>query len=221
MTTSGTTNFDPGFLDVIQEAYERCGQDTNKGYDLRTARMSMNLMFAEWANRGLNLWTIEQRTLALSSSTPSYSLPTDTVNVLSAVIRTGTGDSQQDISIDRISRAEYLHSPSKNLTGKPAQFYVERSAAPKVFFEPCPDGTAGYTLVYYAIRRIQDVGAYSNTADMSFRFFPALVSGLAYYLSIKIAPDRTPMLKQLYEEEFLRAAQEDRDTASIWLVPDM
>lgn len=221
MTTSGTTSFDPDFLEIIQEAYERCGQEDRNGYDLLTARRSANLMFAEWANRGLNLWTIEQRTLSLSTSTPQYDLPADTVNVLSAVIRRGTGASQTDIVVERISRAEYLHTPAKNLTGMPAQFYVERSAAPKVFFEPSPDGTAGYTFVYYAIRRMEDVGAYSSTADMSFRFLPAMVAGLAYYLSLKVAPERTMLLKQLYEEEFQRAAYEDRDTASVRLVPDM
>lgn len=221
MSTSGTATFNPDFLDIIQEAYERCGRDDRTGYDLRTARRSLNMMLAEWANRGLNLWTIEERVLDLTQSVPSYSLPLDTSNILSAVVRTGTGSSQIDVTIDRISQAEYMHTPSKNLTGRPSQFYVERSAAPKVYFEPAPDGTAGYSFVYYAIRRVEDVGAYGNTADISFRFLPCLTSGLSYYLSIKIAPDRTMALKQLYEEEFQRAAYEDRDTASVRLVPDM
>lgn len=221
MTTSGTAAFNPDFLEVIEEAYERCGKASQTGYDLRSARRSMNLMFSEWANRGLNLWTIEQRNLPLTQSVAQYDLPSDTINILSAVIRQGSGEDQQDVVIERISRAEYLHNPSKNLTGMPAQLYVERSAAPKVFFEPAPDGTAGYSLQYYAVRRMQDVGEYTNTADMSFRFLPAFTAGLAYYLSIKVAPERVGLLKQLYDEEFKRAADEDRDTTSLFVVPDL
>jgi hypothetical protein len=221
MATSGTSSFAPDFTEIIEEAYERCGKQDRTGYDLRTARRSLNLLFSEWANRGLNLWTIEQRSLVLSTTTAEYALPLDTINVLSAVIRSGTGSTQLDITLDRISRAEYLHTPSKNLSGRPAQYYVERSATPKVLFEPSPDGTAGYTFVYYALRRMEDVGDYTNTADLSFRFLPSMVAGLSYYLSLKIAPDRTVLLKQLYEEEFQRAAYEDRDTASLRLVPDM
>lgn len=128
MTTSGVANFDLQFDDLIVEAYERCGLEARSGYDMKTALRSLNIIFAEWANRGLNLWTIEQRQVTLVAGTHEYILPTDTVNVLSAVIRTNSGQStQQDITIDRISRAEWLHTPNKNTQSRPAQFYVERS----------------------------------------------------------------------------------------------
>jgi hypothetical protein len=219
MTTSGVANFDLQFDDLIAEAYERCGIEVRAGYDMKTALRSLNLIFAEWANRGLNLWTIEQRTVTLVAGTNSYSLPDDTVNALSAVIRTGSGSTQQDITIDRISRAEYLHIPNKNTQSRPAQYYVQRSVPTTLYLYPAPDSTTTYTFVYYAVRRIDNAGTYINTADIVFRFLPALVAALAYYLALKRAPERVQMLKQYYEEEFARAAMEDRDTASVFLIP--
>ncbi len=221
MTTSGTASFDLQFDDLITEAFERCGLQVRDGYDMRTARISLNLLFAEWANRGLNLWTIEQRQVVMVVNQPEYTLPSDTVNVLSAVIRTGTGQNQQDVTIDRISQNEYLHLPDKNTPSRPAQYYVQRTVPAKLFVYPAPDNTQQYIFRYYAVRRIQDAGAYTNTADISFRFLPCLVAGLAYYISLKKAPDRVVLLKQLYEEEYTRAAQEDRDIASVYLTPDV
>lgn len=220
MTTSGVADFDLQFDDMIAEAYERCGIEVRDGYDMKTALRSLNLMFAEWANRGLNLWTIEQRSLPLIAGVHAYDLPSDTVNALSAVIRTNNGlATQQDITIDRISRAEWLHVPNKNTQSRPAQYYVQRSVPTTVYFYPAPDNTQEWTFVYYAIRRIENAGTYTNTADIVFRFLPALTAGLAFHLSVKKAPDRMQMLKALYEEEFARAATEDRDTASVFLVP--
>lgn len=220
MTTSGVADFDLQFDDMIAEAYERCGIEVRDGYDMKTALRSLNLMFAEWANRGLNLWTIEQRSLPLIAGVHAYDLPSDTVNALSAVIRTNNGlATQQDITIDRISRAEWLHVPNKNTQSRPAQYYVQRSVPTTVYFYPAPDNTQEWTFVYYAIRRIENAGTYTNTADIVFRFLPALTAGLAFHLSVKKAPDRVQMLKALYEEEFARAATEDRDTASVFLVP--
>ncbi len=221
MTTSGTATFNLEFDDLISEAYERCGIEERDGYDMRTARRSLNLMFAEWANRGLNLWTIEQRQISMVAGQAEYTMPDDTVNALSAVIRTNAGtQQQQDITIDRISQNEYLHLPDKLTTSRPAQYYVQRTVPTKLFVYPAPDNTQAYIFRYYAVRRIQDAGAYTNTADISFRFLQALAAGLAYHLSIKKAPERTVMLKQLYDEEFQRAAQEDRDIASVYLTPD-
>jgi hypothetical protein len=221
MTTSGTTTFNLEFDDLISEAYERCGLEERDGYDMRTARRSLNLMFAEWANRGLNLWTIEQRQISMVAGQAEYTMPDDTVNALSAVIRTNAGtQQQQDITIDRISQNEYLHLPDKLVTSRPAQYYVQRTVPTKLFVYPAPDNTQPYIFRYYAVRRIQDAGAYTNTADISFRFLQALAAGLAYHLSIKKAPERTVMLKQIYDEEFQRAAQEDRDIASVYLTPD-
>ena len=221
MTTSATTTFDLDVDELIAEAFERCGLQVRAGYDIKTARRSLNLMFLDWASRGLNLWTIEQRTLPLVAGTYEYSLPTDTVNVLEAVIRSTSNSVQTDITLNRFSRAEWLHTPAKAATqSRPAQFYVERTIIPKVYFYPNPDSSTTYTFVYYAIRRIQDAGSYTNTADVNFRFLPCLASGLSYYIAMKRAPDRIAMLKQIYEEDFLRAAQEDRDIASVYLVPD-
>jgi hypothetical protein len=219
MTTSGVANFDLQFDDLIAEAYERCGIEVRAGYDMKTALRSLNLIFAEWANRGLNLWTIEQRQQVLTTGVNTYNLPDDTVNALSAVIRTGSGSTQQDITIDRISRAEYLHLPNKNTQSRPAQYYVQRSVPTTLYLYPTPDPTTTYTFVYYAIRRIDNAGTYLNTADIVFRFLPALVAALSYYLALKKAPERVVMLKQFYEEEFARAAMEDRDTASVFLIP--
>jgi len=218
MATSGTTAFDLSIDDLVEEAFERCGMRMTAGYQLNSARRSLNLLFLDWANRGLNLWTVEQATIALTAGVNSASLGNDTVNVLSAVVRTGTGTGQQDITIDRIGRQEYLNLPNKNSQGRPSQFYVERSSTPTVYVYPAAD--TSYTLVYYRIRRIEDAGDYTNTTDLNFRFLPCLVSGLAYQLSLKYAPDRTPALKQIYEEDFQRAALEDRDTASVRFVPE-
>ena len=188
------------------------------GYQLTSARRSLNLLFLDWANRGLNLWTIEEATYSLVQGSRELTLPTDTVNVLSAVIRLTQQGQQTDITIDRISREDYLELPDKLTQARPAQYYVQRANPTKVFLYPAADQV--YTFVYYRIRRIQDAGGYSNTADVNFRFLPCLVSGLAYMLSLKFAPERTAGLKQLYEEDFQRAALEDRDTASIHLTPD-
>jgi hypothetical protein len=220
MTTSGTTSFDLDIEQLIEEAYERCGMRMTSGYQLTSARRSLNLLFLDWANRGLNLWTIEQATYPLTNGTNEITLASDTVNVLSAVIRDFTQSPYTDISIDRISREEWLNVPDKTTTARPAQYYVQRANPTKVFFYPAAQGD-DYTFVYYRIRRIQDAGNYTNTADVNFRFLPCLASGLAYQLSLKFAPERTGVLKQIYEEDFNRAAQEDRDTASVYFLPDV
>lgn len=214
MATSNSTSFDLNVDDAIEESYERCGVRMTSGYQLNSARRSLNLLFLEWANRGLNLWTIEQGALSFIASTNFYNLPTDTVNILTAVI-----NDTNDIAIDRISRAEYLNIPNKTTTGRPSQYYVERTNVPKLYVYPSPD--KAYSFKYYRIRRIQDSGQYTNTLDVNFRFLPCLTAGLAYYLSLKIAPERTQSLKLFYEEEFARAAAEDRDTASVSFVPQV
>ena len=219
MTTSGTASFDLNIDDLVEESFERLGMRMTSGNQLKTARRSLNLLFLDWANRGLNLWTIEQATLSIVQGDNELALPLDTINVLTAVVRDPSVTPLIDINMDRISRAEYLNVPNKTTQARPAQFYVERTNAPKVYLYPAAD--KAYTLLYYRIRRIQDAGAYTNTTDINFRFLPCLVAGLAYYLSLKFAPDRIAVLKQLYEEEFARAAAEDRDTASFFIVPDV
>jgi hypothetical protein len=218
MATSGTTDFNLSIDDLVEEAFERCGMRMTAGYQLSSARRSLNLLFLDWANRGLNLWTIEEATFPLVQGSRELTLPTDTINVLSAVIRLNQQGQQTDITIDRISREDYLDLPDKLVQARPAQFYVQRANPTKVFLYPSADQI--YTFVYYRIRRIQDAGNYGNTADVNFRFLPCLASGLAYMLSLKYAPERAGALKQLYEEDFQRAALEDRDTASVHFVPD-
>ena len=220
MATSGTSDFNLEFDDIIVEAYERCGIEVRDGYDMKTALRSVNLMFAEWANRGLNLWTIEQRQVALTAGVYEYTLPLDTVDALSAVIRTNAGTSQQqDITVDRIGYAEYLHVPNKYTPSRPAQWFLQRTSPAKLFLYPSPDDTQAYIFRYYAVRRIQDAGTFTNTADVVFRFLPALIAGLAYYLSVKKAPDRVQLLKAMYDEEFQRAANEDRENSGYFAVP--
>lgn len=219
MTTSGTTAFDLDIDDLVEEAYERLGMRMTSGNQLKTARRSLNLLFLDWANRGLNLWTIEQAVLPIVQGDNDVALPLDTVNVLTAVIRDPSTSPSIDITIDRISRAEYLNVPNKTTQARPAQFYIERTNTPRVYLYPAAD--KAYNLIYYRIRRIQDAGDYTNTTDVNFRFLPCMVAGLSYYLSLKFAPDRVGALKQIYEEEFARAAAEDRDTASFFIVPDV
>jgi hypothetical protein len=219
MATSGTTDFNLSIDDLIEEAFERCGMRPTSGYHLTSARRSLNLLFLDWANRGLNLWTIEQATYTLTQGTNEISLANDTVNVLEAIIRQNSQGINTDVYIERISREDWLNVPDKTSQARPAQFYVQRTNTPKVFFYPAADQT--YTFIYYRIRRIQDAGGYTNTSDVNFRFLPCLTSGLAYQLSLKFAPDRTPALKAIYEEDFNRAAMEDRDTASVQFVPDL
>ena len=216
MALSGTTSFDLYIEEVIEEAFERCGFNARSGYDLKTARRSLNILFSEWANRGLNLWTIELRTKTLTASTGSYSLDTDLVDILSAVTYKAS-DTTVDNEVERISRAEYLNISKKSTEGKPSQFYLERTITPTLYLYPTPD--AADTFKYYGLTRIQDAGDYTNTAEVPFRFIPCMTAGLAYYIAIKKSPERIQFLKAAYEEEFQRAAAEDSTRASIHLVP--
>ena len=219
MAVSGSTDFEPDVAEYIEEAFERCGTEVRTGYDLKTARRSLNLLLADWANRGLNRWTIAQTSQSLTAGTANYSLGADTIDILSAVIRTNAGESNQsDITISRISRDQYITIPSKNTQARPSQFYVDRQINPTVKLWPTPD-LSTYTLVFDRLVRMDDADAAQNTLDMPFRFYPCLAAGLAYYISIKRAPDRMQMLKAIYEEEFERAAAEDRDRASLSLTP--
>lgn len=224
MTTSGTTAFNLDFAEIAEEAWERAGREMRSGYDLRTARRSMNLLTIEWQNRGLNMWTFEQGTQLLTPGTATYTLPTDTIDLLDHVIRTGSGTTQADLAISRISVSTYATIPNKNNTGRPIQLYVQRLRdAPQVTVWPVPDTTQPYTLVYWRMRRIQDAGNGTETPDVQFRFLPCLVAGLAYYIAMKdpALADRVPMLKAAYDEQFDLAAGEDREKASVRFVPRM
>ena len=223
MATSGTTAFDMDFTEIAEEAWERAGREMRSGYDLRTARRSMNLMTIEWQNRGLNLWTIDQQTQALTAGTSQYTLMTDTIDLLDHVIRTKAGNSatQSDLTISRIGVSTYASIPNKLSQGRPIQIWIERLRdAPRVNLWPVPDNNT-YTLVYWRMRRIEDAGNGVETADMNFRFLPCLVAGLAYHIAMK-DPDlvaRVPILKQAYDEQYSLAAGEDREKTSEHFVP--
>ena len=303
--TSGQTSFNLDLNNLVEDAFERCGQELRTGYDLRTARRSLNIMTAEWANRGLNLWTIEPGQIQMNQNQIMYPLPVDTVDLLDMVTRTGTGQNQQDINISRISESTYITIPTKNATGRPIQVWINRQSGqinpttilldetltatastaanpqtitltstvglaqfgfvnignetiqyggisgnditgciravnnstlephaigakiyvnnlPTVNVWPTPEQSNFYTFVYYRLRRIQDAGNGVNVEDIPFRFIPAMVAGVAYYMSMKLPnvdPNRIQMLKADYEQQFQLAADEDREKASVRFVP--
>ena len=216
MTTSGSTNFELDVSDYIEEAFERCGLEVRTGYDLKTAKRSLNLLFADWANRGLNQWTITQRTQTVTSSTSTYDLGTDVIDVLSMVVRRDNND----LSMERISRDTYLSIPSKTTTGRPTQFFIDRQITPQIKVWPSPENSTDI-LIFDCLTRIQDADTFTNTLEVPFRFYPCLAAGLAYYLAIKKAPDRIQLLKAIYDEEFDRAQAEDRDRASFNVAPSL
>lgn len=231
MTTSGTESFNLDLNDIIEEAFERCGVEVRTGYEHRTARRSLNLLTIEWANRGINLWTIEQGTIPLVQGTITYDLPVDTIDLLDQVVRTQSGVNQTDINISRISVSTYATIPNKNAQGRPIQVWVNRQsgatepttgiAYPNINVWPAPDQSDFYTFVYWRLRRIQDAGNGASTQDIPFRMLNCLVAGLAYYLSLKIpeAANRIEMLKMAYEEQWMLASSEDREKASLRLAP--
>lgn len=221
MTTSGTTAFAPDFTEIAEEAWERAGREMRTGWDLRTARRSFNLLTIEFANRGLNLWTIDEGSLNLVQGTASYDLPADTVDLLEHVLRTGAGDAalQSDRPLSRISVSTYAAIPNKLTQGPPVQLRVSRLATPTVTLWPVPDQS--YTLRYWRMRRIQDAGNGIETADVVFRFLPCLVAGLAYYIAMK-TPELKPNmvdLKAEYDRQFGLATDEDREKAPVRFLP--
>ena len=218
MATSGSTDFELAVDDYIEEAFERCGLEVRTGYDLRTAKRSLNLLFADWANRGLNRWTIVQSTVTLSQGTVEYTLDADTIDILSAVIRENAGaTNQQDTTVNRIGRDTYLNLSSKLSQSKPTQYYIDRQITPKIRVFPSPNTT--YTLVIDRLTRIEDADSASNTVDVPFRFYPCLAAGLAYYISIKRAPQLSAGLKAVYDEEFERTADANRERVSFRVKP--
>jgi len=228
MAISGVANFDMNFTELAEEAFERAGREMRSGYDLRTARRSANIMMAEWANRGINMWTIESGSIPMNTGTATYNLPADTVDLMEHVIRTGSGNAatQADLTITRISVSTYATIPNKLSQARPIQVYIDRKQdVPTVTVWPIPDqGTTAspyYTFVYWRLRRIDNVGTGVNTADVNFRFLPCLTAGLAYYIAMKIpeGAQRLDMLKTEYEYQWQLAAAEDREKAADRFVP--
>jgi hypothetical protein len=244
MTVVANATFNLDLSEIVEEAFERCGSELRSGYDLKTARRSLNLLFADWAHRGINLWTVEQGQIALEQGKNTYDLPIDTVDLLEHVIRTNPGvqNTQADLTITRISVSTYATIPNKLQQARPIQVWVNRQSGadydgttttsppagvnhPKIVVWPTPDqGTAQdpyYTFVYWRLRRIHDAGNGVNTMDIPFRFLPCMIAGLAYYLSVKLpeAQERIAMLKAQYDEAWQLASDEDREKAAIRFVP--
>ena len=219
MAFSGTKTFALDIADTIEEAYELAGLEQRTGYDARSARRSLNIMFADWANRGVNLWTIEEVSLDLVQGTNQYSLNEYDIDILSAVIRDSSTSPSTDIEIDRIGRQEFLNIPNKTTQARPTQYFVDRQITPVVKLWPTPDSTYTYKLVANTIQRIDDVTASAQDPEVPSRFMPCMASGLAYYIALKKNPEKAPMLKQQYEQDFKLASDEDRNRASLHLVP--
>ena len=216
MATSGSRDFNIDVGEIIEEAYERCGLEVRTGYDARTARRSLNLMFADWANRGINMWTVAQATITLTQGQSAQTLTADVVDVLEIVLRR----SNTDFEVERISRGEYATLPNKTTQGRPSQFYFDRQILPIINLWAVPENSTDQ-LVYYYVQRIEDADTLVNTTDMPFRFYPCMVAGLAYYIAMKRAPERIQLLKSVYEEEFQRASDEDEDRVPLKLQPSM
>ena len=236
MAVSGSKDFEPNVAEYIEEAFERCGIEFRTGYDAKTARRSLNLLFADWANRGLNRWTIKQVSQTVASGITDYPVGSITMSVsasgsfsIAETITGGTSGATASIITKPTSTSLTLTVPvgvfssgetiaNKSTTGRPTQFYVDRQITPIVKIWPAPENSTDI-FIYDRLVRIDDADASVNTLDIPFRFYPCLTAGLAYYMSLKRAPDRIQILKGLYEEEFQRAADEDRDKANINLVP--
>ncbi len=223
-TYASTADFNLSIDDIAEEAFERCGLQVRSGYDLKTARRSLNLMLAEWANRGLNLWTIQLQEKTLPQNTTSLTgsdlfgsganAAQEIIDITDVVI---TDSSNNDYSATSISRSTYFNYTVKTTSGRPSQYYFERTINPRLYLYPAADTT--YTLKYYALVRMKDSGAYTNNNEIPFRFLPCLTAGLAYYIAMKKAPDRIQLLKQIYEDEFQRAADQDGERTSLFLTP--
>ena len=242
MATSGTTAFNPSIDDIIEEAYERTNvRGTRTGYQLRSARRSLNILLSEWGNRGISLWKVKLATIPLVEGQPEYNytadstnFPTDISDILEAYVRNNTTSTAPvDTAIDKIGRSTYSALPNKLSKGTPSQYYFQRqayvyntagtiTASPNLFLYTTPSSSfsgASYLVQFYYMGKIEGAGAYTNTSDTIFRFYPALTAGLAYYLSMKYSPEQTPALKLIYEDEMLRAMKSDGEQTSVYITP--
>jgi hypothetical protein len=223
-TYASTAAFDLSIDEIVEEAFERCGLQDRTGYQLKTARRSLNLLLAEWSNRGLNLWTIQKQTAALAATTTQLSGTalfganasdaSQIVEITDIVIRDSNNN---EYSCSPISRSTYLNYTVKTTAGRPTQYYFEKTINPTLYLYPAAD--AAYTVVYYAMLRMKDSGDYTNNNEIPFSFLPCLTAGLAYYLALKYAPEKIQILKMVYEEEFKRAADTNRENVSSHFVP--
>lgn len=222
MATSGSANLDFDIIDIIEEAYEQAGSEVRGGNDIRTARRSLNLLLMEWANLSINLWSLQGSTLAITAGVSDYSLPEGTVDLIEHYIRTTSGTQTVDFPLNRISVSTYSQISQKSTTGRPLQILINRTSAPSIKLWPVPD--VAYTLYYWRLRRLDDVTTNgTNTADVPFRFLPALIAGLAYNIALKKRDltERVPLLKQRYDEILAAAMAEDQERASWFIAPDI
>ena len=223
MATSGTTSFNLTIEEVIDEAFNRCGVRPNSGNDLRKARRNLNVLFSDWGNRGVHLWKVELDEIALVAGQAEYTCNSDVSDVLEAFVSTTGGGNDtantQDVSLTKVDRSNYAALPNKLNQGQPSQYYVDRQTTPKIYLYQAPDASTYTYVKFYVVKRIEDAGAYSNNPDAVFRFLPCMIAGLAYYLSFQYAADRVPLLKQTYEDEMIRALDEDGQRTSLYVSP--
>ena len=220
MATSGSRDFQPDVGEWIEEAYERCGLELRTAYDARTARRSLNILFADWANRGLNQWTISNVDQTLTEGTDSYSLNDYVIDVLDVVLRRTVNDVATDYQMNQVGRAEYWNIPTKSTKARPTQWFLDKLVTPKIYVWPAPENSTD-VIKMNQLLRIEDADGSVNDLQMPFMFYPALVAGLAFYLSQKRAPERMESLKSLYEDEFARALAQDESRAPLMVKPNM
>ena len=213
MAVSGSKNFELDITEFIEEAYERCGLELRTGYDLKTAIRSANLMLAEWANRGLNQWTISTGTQTVTEGTNNYQLGTSVIDILDVVVSRTVGTETTDIRMDRLSRSEYFSIPNKDSKAKPSQFFLDKQINPVLYLYPAPENSTDI-IRFTKLERIDDVDSATNTMQMPFRLLSLLCSRPSLLLITKSSPERSMELKAIYEEEFRRAADQDEDRAS-------
>jgi len=231
-TTSGTTTFEKGFSisDIVEESYERIGIQGVSGYQLKSARRSLNILFQEWANRGLHYWEVANNNITLVADQATYTMFRSTSDGTSSatavygvddILEASYRNANVDTPLTKVSRSQYQAFSNKTSTGTPSQYFVQRfidKITVTLYLTP-GSSEAGKFLNYYYVKRIQDAGDYTNDADVPYRFVPCMTAGLAYYLAIKNAPDRVQMLKMLYEDELQRALQEDGSSSSTFISP--
>ena len=220
MATSGSSDFEPDVAEYVEEAFERCGLEYRTGYDGVTARRPLNLLFADWANRGLNQWTVTNSTTTLSQGDEFIDLTATTIDVLDVVVRRTDGSNTTDIAMEQIGRSEYWNLPDKSTQSRPTQFFLDKQITPRLYIWPASENSTDQLIINRLVR-IEDADAGVNTVDVPFRFYPCLAAGLSYYIALKKAPDRVQMLKALYDEEFARAADQDQSRASLMVAPSM
>ena len=225
MATSNSKDFELDVAEYVEEAFERCGLELRTGYDLESARRSLNLLLAEWANRGLNQWTVKQNTISMVQGTASYNLdstnPTAVIDVLDCFVRETVSGTTTDLPLNRMSRAEYANLATKSTTGKPNQFLMDKQITPTITVWPVPDKSSTYEVYVNVLTRMDDADTGTNTMQVPFSFYPCLAAGLAYYMALKRAPEKVQLLKALYEEEFQRAMSQDEERASFRIAPSL